>query len=119
MAIKYKVMVLLLLITSQDNQNRFVAASKSCDCACNSAGVTYDDLDPVTQEKVNNITKELKVDTRNTSSHTRTLISASDPRPSAQAAGFIGIIILSIVFGSLVLLDLTRFCFRSEIKYID
>ncbi|XP_061169560.1 uncharacterized protein LOC133178919 [Saccostrea echinata] len=119
MALKYTVICLLLLMTTHDDQNGFVLASKSCDCACNSAGITYDDLDPVTQEKVNNITKELKVDTRNTSSHTRTLISASDPRPSAQAAGFIGIVILSIVFGSLVLLDLTRLCFKSEIKYID
>lgn len=99
--------------------NNDVFASKSCDCACNSGGVSLDNLDPVTQEKVNNITKELKVDTRNTSSHTRTLTSAPDPRPSAQAAGYIGIIILTIVFGSLVLLDLTRICFRPNAKYMD
>uniref|UniRef100_K1PP03 Uncharacterized protein n=1 Tax=Magallana gigas TaxID=29159 RepID=K1PP03_MAGGI len=68
-----------------------VWASKSCDCSCNAGGVSLENLDPVTQEKVDNITKELKVDTRNTSSHTRTLISASDPRPSAQAAGCVGI----------------------------
>lgn len=96
-----------------------VWATKSCDCSCNAGGISLENLDPVTQEKVDNITKELKVDTRNTSSHTRTLISASDPRPSAQAAGCVGIVILTVVFGSLVLLDLTRICFKPNERYAD
>ncbi|XP_056014074.1 uncharacterized protein LOC130052616 [Ostrea edulis] len=116
MATKYTLLSWFLVIIVQYD---IVLASKSCNCSCNSGGIDFDDLDPVTQEKVNNISKELKVDTRNTSSHTRTLVSVSDPRPSAQAAGYIGILILTIVFGSLVLLDLTRVCVKPETKYMD
>lgn len=61
--------------------------------------------DPVLKAKMEKLAKELKVDTKNTTAHLRSLTSAKDDRPSAQAAGYIGITILSLVFGLLVLFD--------------
>ncbi|XP_069141380.1 mucin-3A-like [Argopecten irradians] len=51
------------------------------------------------------VRKNLLVDTSTLSSSIRKKTSASDPRPSAAAVGYIGIVLLSIVFGGIALMD--------------
>ena len=56
--------------------------------------------------KIQQMQKELKVDVEKLSSTIRSKTCAEDPRPSAKNIGILGIITLSITFGSLVLMDI-------------
>ena len=94
------------------------AQSRTCNCSCYNLDVGLN-ADPELQEKVKNLTKELEVDSKTTNSHIRSLTSATDPRPSAQAAGYVGIVMLTIVFGSLVLMDMTRLCKKPDEDFDD
>ncbi|KAL4232201.1 Klrk1p [Mactra antiquata] len=63
--------------------------------------------EPITaEEKAAKLVEELKIETSNTSSATRKLISAEDNRPSAVGVGFLGVGLLTAVFGGLFLMDL-------------
>ncbi|OWF41159.1 hypothetical protein KP79_PYT20627 [Mizuhopecten yessoensis] len=51
------------------------------------------------------IKAELKVNTTSLSSSIRTRICASDDRPSSATIGWVGAVLLGLVFGTLVLTD--------------
>ena len=68
--------------------------------------LTFDDSPEAIERIVQQLVKELSVDRKNTSSYRRRLISAKDDRPSAQGIGYIGVIILVSVIGSIVVMDL-------------
>ena len=66
------------------------------------------------QERVDDLKKNLTIDTRNTSSYRRSLTCASDPRPSAAHVGYLGICILSVTGGLLLCADLSRLAKSDE-----
>ena len=84
------------------------ATNWTCDCTsyCNQPYVAQ----PVNMtqeliEKIEEIKKELTVDKRQLSSATNRKISAPDDRPSAAAAGSLGVVILVVVFGGMSMMD--------------
>ncbi|XP_033741428.1 uncharacterized protein LOC117328144 [Pecten maximus] len=81
-----------------------VGQMKSCDCSCSNLDNALEN-DPVLKAKMEKLAKEMTLDVKNTSAHLRSLTSASDDRPSAQAAGYVGITILALVFGLLLFFD--------------
>ncbi|XP_071134890.1 uncharacterized protein [Mytilus edulis] len=56
-------------------------------------------------ELQNSIEKELQVDKKTTSSYRRRKISAYDPRPSSKQIGLAGVVILTMCFSVIVILD--------------
>ncbi|XP_060561869.1 uncharacterized protein LOC132721530 [Ruditapes philippinarum] len=58
------------------------------------------------EEKAKQFIKKLTIGTSSTSAAERKLTSAEDNRPSVIGMGYVGILVLTAVFGSLVLLDL-------------
>ncbi|XP_045190910.2 uncharacterized protein LOC123547715 [Mercenaria mercenaria] len=63
--------------------------------------------EPITsEEKAQQYIKELTIDSSNTSAAINKLTSAEDNRPSAVGVGFVGVGLLTAVFGSLFLMDL-------------
>lgn len=81
-------------------------SSVLCECPCSTVANISDPLLTI-EEKVERLKKELTVNKRNTSSHRRSLISVADHRVSATSIGSMGVVILSVVVGSICLLDLT------------
>ncbi|CAC5390344.1 unnamed protein product [Mytilus coruscus] len=79
-------------------------SSPYCTCTCQNVTTTLS-LEESIQKIVNNI----KVDSRKMSSYTRKLTSAKDSRPSSENIGYFGIVMLSTIFGMLVVLDFQRF----------
>lgn len=51
-----------------------------------------------------------KVDRKSTSNYRRTLISAGDDRQSAAITGWVGVMVLVLVFGFMVALDIANAC---------
>lgn len=51
-----------------------------------------------------------KVERNSTSNYRRTLISAGDDRQSAAMIGWVGVMVLVLVFGFVVALDITKAC---------
>ena len=51
-----------------------------------------------------------KVERNATSNYRRTLISAGDDRQSAAMIGWVGVMVLVLVFGFVVALDITKAC---------
>ncbi|XP_060066251.1 integumentary mucin C.1-like [Ylistrum balloti] len=51
------------------------------------------------------VRKTLLVDTSTLSSSIRKKTSASDPRPSAAAVGYLGVVLMTVVFGGILLMD--------------
>ncbi|XP_062600806.1 uncharacterized protein LOC134262428 [Saccostrea cucullata] len=82
-------------------------AKVSCECPC-SVTVNITDSNLTLAEKVEQLKKELTVNKRNTSAHRRSKISMADHRVSATSIGSLGVVILSVVLGSICMLDLTR-----------
>ncbi|XP_025087009.1 uncharacterized protein LOC112559803 [Pomacea canaliculata] len=82
--------------------------SSICYCECSQPPVilTAEDLVKTDDEKAEEIQKELYVDPDNTSSTRRKKISVEDNRPSAQSIGYVGVVIMAVVFGGIILLDL-------------
>lgn len=58
------------------------------------------------EDRAAELVAELTIESSNTSSALRKLISAEDNRPSAVSVGAVGVALLSIVFGGLMLMDL-------------
>lgn len=56
-------------------------------------------------ELQNSIEKELQVDKKTTSSYRRRKISAYDPRPSSKQIGLAGVVIMTMCFSVIVILD--------------
>lgn len=97
-----------------------------CECPCSIVtNLTVSDVTLV--EKINRLKKELSVNKKNTSAHRRSKISVADHRVSATSIGSMGVVILSIVLGSICLMDLTRVkcdkinkkCFKRKTKRIS
>jgi cytoskeletal protein RodZ len=81
--------------------------SQSCECPCSTVtNITISEV--ALEEKVNRLKKELSVNKKNTSAHRRSKISVPDHRVSATSIGSMGVVILSVVLGSICLMDLTR-----------
>ncbi|XP_069141831.1 uncharacterized protein [Argopecten irradians] len=78
----------------------------SC-CNCHTAFIiTEVNITEELQEQLDTLKKETKVDEENLSSTIRKKTSASDPRPSSAYVGYLGIGLLTVIFGGLFLLDL-------------
>ncbi|XP_069142223.1 uncharacterized protein [Argopecten irradians] len=60
------------------------------------------------QAKLENLKEETRVDEESLSSSVRKRTSAHDPRPSAAYVGYLGIALLSLVFGGIFLVDCLR-----------
>lgn len=78
-----------------------------CECPCSSA-TNVTDSELTIEEKVEKLKKELTVDKQNTSAHRRSKISVADHRVSATSIGSLGVVILSVIVGSICLMDLTN-----------
>ncbi|XP_033746410.1 endochitinase A-like [Pecten maximus] len=70
-------------------------------CACYTNTTNNQTVEEFREE----VRKKLLVDTSTLSSSIRKKTSASDPRPSAAAVGYVGIILLTMVFGGIILMD--------------
>jgi len=73
-------------------------------CLCSTGAFT----NLTTTEIVEQLIKNLTVDKGDLSSEHRKLTSANDERSSSQTIGTVGVAILSVVFGSIILLDIVR-----------
>lgn len=74
-----------------------------CACGCSSEGMTENEK----AEFIGKILKELTKDKANFSLSRRRYISVMDERPSAQNVGVAGVILLTVAFGGIILLDLS------------
>ncbi|OWF36078.1 uncharacterized protein LOC110444840 [Mizuhopecten yessoensis] len=99
-----QVSLLFLILTVVIGFECVLSQMKSCDCSCSNLENALEN-DPVLKAKMEKLAKEMTVDVRNTSSHMRSLTSATDDRPSAQAAGYVGVTILCLVLGLLLFFD--------------
>lgn len=78
-----------------------------CECPCFSVTNVSDSVLTI-EEKVEKLKKELTVNKQNTSAHRRSKISVADHRVSATSIGSLGVVILSVIMGSICLMDLTN-----------
>lgn len=78
-----------------------------CECPCSSVTNVSDSVLTI-EEKVEKLKKELTVNKQNTSAHRRSKISVADHRVSATSIGSLGVVILSVIMGSVCLMDLTN-----------
>lgn len=78
-----------------------------CECPCSSVTNVSDSVLTI-EEKVEKLKKELTVNKQNTSAHRRSKISVADHRVSATSIGSLGVVILSVIMGSICLMDLTN-----------
>lgn len=78
-----------------------------CECPCSSVTNVFDSVLTI-EEKVDKLKKELTVNKQNTSAHRRSKISVADHRVSATSIGSLGVVILSVIMGSICLMDLTN-----------
>ncbi|XP_033746528.1 macrophage mannose receptor 1-like [Pecten maximus] len=83
-----------------------------CQCHCNDSYTIV--IYPVTnitdelQTKLDSLKQETMVNEEALSSTIRKRTSASDPRPSSAYVGYLGVALLSLIFGGILLLDLPR-----------
>ncbi|XP_069132225.1 uncharacterized protein [Argopecten irradians] len=99
-----RILVVFLALAVVIGYDCVLGQMKSCDCSCSNLDNALEN-DPVLKAKMEKLAKEMTVDAKNTSAHLRSLTSASDDRPSAQAAGYVGVTILTLVFGLLLFFD--------------
>lgn len=90
-----------------------------CPCSCeyrskvdywashNVTNMTYDEIVVWLQPKIKELEKTLTVDKSNLSSLINKRISMKDDRPSARSIGYIGIVILSVVFVLILFIDVS------------
>ena len=90
-----------------------------CPCSCeykhnldywaaqNKTNHTMEELREILAPVTEKLEKELKVDTTNLSATINKRISAKDSRKSSQSLGIMGIVFLSLIFGGIILIDLT------------
>ncbi|CAG2188920.1 unnamed protein product [Mytilus edulis] len=84
------------------NESPVDVCSYDCPCMFGNGTVTIETLDARLQQ----LKAVLQIDKKETSSYVRKRTCATDSRPSAKNIGYIGILILVIVFGSIVMSDL-------------
>lgn len=76
--------------------------SYDCPCIFGNGTLTIETL----ETRLEQLKAVLQIDKKETSSYVRKRTCATDSRPSAKNIGYIGILILVVVFGSIVLSDL-------------
>ncbi|VDI16946.1 Hypothetical predicted protein [Mytilus galloprovincialis] len=91
--------------------NLGTTTDRSCRCNCKTVKVKVNSTISVElkAEIAANISKELSVNVETLSSTIRSKTSAKDDRPSSASIGYVGVILLVIVFGGLMILDLPVF----------
>ncbi|XP_052105415.1 uncharacterized protein LOC127738271 isoform X2 [Mytilus californianus] len=94
-----------------------------CHCPCSSGSskwdylnglnLTKEQLEVYLEEELANLRGNLTIDPKGTSAFKNTKISAPDSRPSSAAVGALGIILLTVIFGLIIISDVLSF-FRSR-----
>ncbi|CAG2242166.1 unnamed protein product [Mytilus edulis] len=77
------------------------STKKSCICPCNNSTMTENEL----IRKIALLKSELSVDKKLTTKYKRSLVSASDDRPSSKYIGNFGIVVLVVICSLIVLMD--------------
>lgn len=101
-------------VTTTTTEQPTTNVHNTCLCPCHLTTMSTLSSAEILQS-IEKIKKELTIDPKTTSAAIRKKISVQDPRPSAKAVGASGIVILVIVFGGLILLDLTTL--KREIEF--
>lgn len=90
-----------------------------CPCSCsyqaklaywaaqNKTNYTMEELRLILAPVVEQLKKELTIDTKNLSATVNKLKSAPDSRMSSKSLGILGIVLLCVFFGGIILIDLT------------
>ncbi|KAL5022695.1 hypothetical protein ScPMuIL_001850 [Solemya velum] len=85
------------------------AVKEVCFCPCDVVRPFKEEFVNLTvQEIVERIAKEISVEKTDTSAHIRKQTSAKDHRPSATGLGSLAIVLLTLTFGGIFLLDIRR-----------
>ncbi|CAG2186679.1 unnamed protein product [Mytilus edulis] len=100
--------------TTASSRTTYRSSTKSpCTCSCNNFILTEDEL----IRKIALLKSELSVDRKQTNKYKRSLISASDDRPSSKCIGTFGIVVLVVICTLIVLMDLQHCsCFMFQKK---
>ena len=75
-----------------------------CICACSVKNQTSEEI----RQELEQIVASLTVNKKLTSSYKRKLNSAEDSRASSRYIGYLGVVFIAVVFGSIVLIDLSK-----------
>lgn len=104
-------------------QQESSSAEPVCHCPCllvsskwdflNGLNLTKKELEVYLEEEIANLRGNLTIDPKGTSAFKNTKISAPDSRPSSAAVGALGIILLTVIFGLILISDVLSF-FRSR-----
>ncbi|CAG2242168.1 unnamed protein product [Mytilus edulis] len=81
------------------------STKKSCICPCSNFTMTEDEL----IKKIAQLKSELSVDPKLTSKYKRSLVSASDDRPSSKYIGTFGIAVIVVICSLIVLMDFQHY----------
>ncbi|XP_063442752.1 uncharacterized protein LOC134723047 [Mytilus trossulus] len=103
-------------VTTAHNFERTTDRSCRCNCKTVNLKVNYTISVELKAEIAANISKELSVNVDTLSSTIRSKTSAKDDRPSSASIGYIGVILLVIVFGGLMILDLPVFLIDLKLR---
>lgn len=92
----------------------------SCVYVCKNVDSELNITDEVKKEIAKNVSKELQVNKETLSSTIRSKTSAKDDRPSAAGIGYVGAVILSVIFGGILVLDAPVFAkiFKHKLKRV-
>ena len=74
-----------------------------CPCSCHATNMS------VIMDTIAKLQEELKVHTETLSSTIRSKTCAEDPRPSAKNIGIMGVVVLSVIFSLVILMDFISF----------
>jgi hypothetical protein len=74
-----------------------------CPCSCHPTNMS------IIMDTIAKLQEELKVHTETLSSTIRSKTCAEDPRPSAKNIGIMGVVVLSVIFSLVFLMDLISF----------
>ncbi|CAG2235487.1 unnamed protein product [Mytilus edulis] len=112
-----------VLRSTEMQQQESSSAEPVCHCPCslvsskwdflNGLNLTKKELEVYLEEEIANLRGNLTIDPKGTSAFKNTKISAPDSRPSSAAVGALGIILLTVIFGLILISDVLSF-FRSR-----
>ncbi|XP_071163961.1 uncharacterized protein [Mytilus edulis] len=112
-----------VLRSTEMPQQESSSAEPVCNCPCslvsskwdflNGLNLTKKELEVYLEEEIANLRGNLTIDPKGTSAFKNTKISAPDSRPSSAAVGALGIILLTVIFGLILISDVLSF-FRSR-----
>ncbi|KAJ8298410.1 hypothetical protein KUTeg_024941 [Tegillarca granosa] len=104
-------------LNASDDVTKLICLKNSARCFCNGASscICNGGISALTQEQLDEVLKDLQVDKDSTNSAKRKLTSAKDDRPSAQAIGYVSIIVIGVTYSLPILLDVLRLCQKKKI----